>query len=94
MSIEDATKAGAAILGLLMLYSLLKPLIAALIASQVEFTKNLTTFATTMQNLGSVISEMREDLRTHTLSDGQTNDRLLRGEACRYHPTPHPEKRP
>ena len=92
LNFDDVSKLGIGLVAIGVLYKLLAPLIASLIASQSEFVKNMSLFATTLQGLTSALAEMRADLHGHSEKDERLNESLLRGDGCRYDPPPHETK--
>lgn len=86
MNIDDVAKLGLGGLGLWMLYSLLKPLISSLIASQEKFVATLAEFSKTLEGIVSTVDSMRDEMRTHAVADVGQAEKILRGEACRYDP--------
>lgn len=83
MNFDDISKVGLGGLGLLMLYSILKPLIASLIASQSEFVKTLSEFSTTLQGIVKTVDAIRDESRGQAAIDKDHAERILRGEGCR-----------
>lgn len=90
MTFDDISKFSIGVIAIGVLYKLLQPLIAALIASQVKFTENLGQFSSSLQTLVSTVAEMRADLRAHQQEDGSTAGKLLDGAGCRYAPPAPP----
>ena len=92
MNFDDVSKLSIGLVAIGVLYKLLVPLIASLIASQTEFVKNMGLFATSLKGLTDALTEMRADLRSHSESDCSANDKIMRGDGCRYDPPPHEAK--
>ena len=93
MTFDDISKLGLGTLGLLMLYSILKPLIASLIAALAKMVENMEKFSAVLQSLVSMVSEMRTSIREQAETDGGQVEKLLRGDGCRFETPENPHGR-